>query len=44
MSKKKKKDKGILEYVSPKQRKDVKALIRELGLEFVSVEKMNDDR
>ena len=43
MSKKKKKDKGVLEYVSPKHRKDVKALIRELGLEVVSIEKIDDD-
>ena len=41
MSKKKKKDKGVLEYVSPKYRKDVKALIRELGLESVSIEKID---
>ena len=34
------KDKGVLEYVSPKFRKDVKRPIRELGLEFVSVEKV----
>lgn len=34
------KDKGALEYVSPKYRKDVKRLIRELGLEFVSAEKV----
>lgn len=39
MAGKKKKDKGVLEYVSPKCRKRVKALIRELGLEFVSVTK-----
>ena len=37
MSKKKKKDKGVLEYVSVKNRKNVKALIRELGLVLVSV-------
>jgi hypothetical protein len=37
--KKRRKDKGALEYISPKFRKDVKRLIRELGLEFVSVEK-----
>ena len=43
MSKKKKKDKGVLEYVSPKNRKDVKALIRELGLEFVSAEKIESE-
>ena len=35
----KKKDKGILVYISPKNRKRVKALIRELGLEMVSVQK-----
>ena len=43
MSKKKKKGKGVLEYVSPKNRKDVKALIRELGLEFVSAEKIESE-
>ena len=42
--KKKRKDKGVLEYVSVKNRKKVKALIRELGLEFVSVEKVEEDR
>ena len=42
--KRKKKDKGVLEYISPKYRKDVKALIRELGLEFVSAEKLEDER
>ena len=35
----KKKDKGILVYISPKNRKRVKALIRELGLEMISVQK-----
>ncbi len=35
--KKKRKDSGVLEYVSVKNRKNVKALIRELGLEVVSV-------
>ena len=35
--KKKHKDKGVLEYVSVKNRKNVKALIRELGLELVTV-------
>ena len=35
--KKKRKGKGALEYVSVKNRKNVKALIRELGLEVVSV-------
>lgn len=38
--KKKRKNKGVLEYVSVKNRKNVKALIRELGLEFVSAEKV----
>ena len=42
--KKKQKDKGVLEYVSVKNRKKVKALIRELGLELVSVEKVEEDR
>ena len=42
--KKKRKDKGALEYVSVKNRKKVKALIRELGLEFISVEKDEEDR
>lgn len=41
--KKKRKDKGALEYVSVKNRKKVKALIRELGLEFVSIEKMDEE-
>ena len=41
--KKKRKDKGALVYVSVKNRKKVKALIRELGLEFVSVEKVEED-
>lgn len=41
--KKKRKDKGVLEYISPKNRKDVKALIRELGLELVSIERIPDD-
>ena len=41
--KKKRKDKGALEYVSVKNRKKAKALIRELGLEFVSVEKVEED-
>ena len=43
MAKKKKrkdKDKGVLEYVSVKTRKNVKALIRELGLETVSIERI----
>ena len=38
--KQRRKDKGALECISPKFRKDVKRLIRELGLEFVSVEKV----
>ncbi len=38
MAKKRKKDQGALKYVSPKYRKDVKALIRELGLEFIKAE------
>ena len=37
--KRKGKDKGALEYVSVKNRKKVKALIRELGLEFLSARK-----
>ena len=41
--KKKRKDKGVLEYIVPKNRKDVKALIRELGLELVSIERIPDD-
>lgn len=41
--KKKRKDKGVLEYISPKNRKDVKALIRELGLELVSIERIPDN-
>ena len=39
--KKKRKDKGALEYVSVKNRKKVKALIRELGLELVSVKRIH---
>ena len=35
---KKRKDIGALKYVSPKFRKNVKALIRELGLDFVLAE------
>lgn len=42
MGKKRKKDKGALAFISPKNRKDVKALIRALGLEFVSVEKIDE--
>lgn len=41
--KKKRKDKGVLEYVSVKNRKNVKALIRELGLEVVSVTVINEE-
>lgn len=41
--KKKRKDKGSLEYISPKHRKRVKALIRALGLEFVSAERIDDE-
>ena len=41
--KQRRKDKGALECISPKFRKDVKRLIRELGLEFVSVEKVEPD-
>jgi len=36
--KKGKKDKGGLAYFPPKRRKDVKALIRALGLEFFKAE------
>ena len=36
--KKGKKDKGVLAYFPPKRRKDVKALIRALGLEFFNAE------
>ena len=42
--KKQRKDKGALVYVSVKNRKKVKALIRELGLELVSVERIPDDK
>ena len=41
--KKKRKGKGVLEYVSVKNRKNVKALIRELGLGLVSVDRFPDD-
>ena len=41
--KKKRKDKGVLEYVYVKNRKNVKALIRELGLEVVPVEKIGEE-
>ena len=40
---KKRKDKGVLEYVSVKTRKNVKALIRELGMELVSVTIINEE-
>ena len=40
--KKKRKDKGALKYISLKHRKNTKALIRELGLELVSVIKTDD--
>ena len=40
--KKKRKDKGALEYVSVKSRKNVKALIRELGLIMVSLTQVPD--
>lgn len=36
--KKKRKDKGVLSYFPPKRRKDVRALIRALGLVFVKAE------
>lgn len=42
--KKKRKAKGALEYVSMKNRKKVKALIRELGLELVSVERIPNEK
>jgi len=38
--KKKCKDKGALEYISPKNRKKAKALIRELDLVLISVSKL----
>ena len=37
MGKKRKKDKGALAFISPKNRKKVKALIRDLDLTLVSV-------
>jgi len=43
VGKKRKKDKGALAFISPKYRKDVKALIRALGLEFVSAEKISSE-
>lgn len=42
--KKKHKDKGVLEYVSVKNRKNVKALIRELGLVLIKVEIVEPER
>jgi hypothetical protein len=39
--KKKRKDKGILTYFPPKRRKDIRALIRALGLVFVKAEPTN---
>ena len=41
--KRKKKDKGALEYISPKYRKDAKVLIRELGLELLSMKMVDND-
>ena len=41
--KKKRKDKGALEYISPKHRKRAKALIRALGLEFVSAKRIDGE-
>ena len=38
--KKKRMDKGVLEFVSVKTRKNVKMLIRDLGLEIVSISKI----
>lgn len=40
--KKKRKERDLLMYISPKYRKNTKALIRELGLELVSVTKTDD--
>ena len=37
------KGKGALEYISPKNRKKAKAIIRELGLEFLSAKKVEKD-
>jgi hypothetical protein len=42
--KKKRKDKGVLEYVSVKNRKNVKALIRELGLVLIKAEIVEPER
>ncbi len=41
--KKKCMDKGALEYISPKNKKKAKALIRELGLILVSVDRIQDN-
>ncbi|MBR2228197.1 MAG: hypothetical protein IJ893_10065 [Bacteroidales bacterium] len=38
-----KKDKGAPEYISPKYRKDAMPLNRELGLEFLSLEMVDDN-
>jgi len=43
LGKKRKKYKGALAFISPKNRKDVKALIRALCLEFVSAEKIDEE-
>ena len=40
--KKKRKEKGLLKYISPKHRKKTKALIRELGLKLISITKTDD--
>ena len=42
--KKKHKDKGVLEYVAVKNRKNVKALIRELGLVLIKAEILEPER
>ena len=42
--KKKHRDKGVLQYISVKCRKKVKALIRELGLELVYVKRIADKK
>ena len=42
--KKRKKDKGVLAYFPPKRRKDVKALVRALGLAFVKAEAVSPDK
>ena len=41
--KKRRKEKGVLSFIAPKHRKGAKALIRKLGLEFVSVERIDDE-